>query len=77
MTAKTITRDEDSLQALELRIEELLQLVDQLRTENQQLRQQRAQWTQERVRLLEKFRLARAKVDNVLVRIKGAEQISE
>lgn len=77
MTTHTITKDEHNLHALELRIGELIQLVEQLQEENRQLKQQRAQWMREREKLMERYLQAREKIKGVLQRIDTLEQMSD
>jgi|GEM_PF-3301283 len=77
MTASTITRERDALKALEVRVEELLILVEQLQEENRDLKRQRVGWMHERERLLDKNQQARHKVAGILNRIKVLEQVRE
>ncbi len=62
-----------ALDRLEVRLEELIQLCDRLRDENQDLRQQHTTLTAERNELLEKNELSRARIEAMVARLKALE----
>lgn len=64
------------LGALEQRIDELIELVRTLSTENRALRAQRQSLTAERARLLERNERASSQVDSMIGRLKGLEEAS-
>jgi cell division protein ZapB len=68
--------DEQLLQNLEKKINELLTLCDDLYRENAQLKSSQSKWLEERVKLREKNELARSRVDNMISRLKSLEQES-
>lgn len=59
---------------LERRIDELIQLCEQLSRENHALKTQAQQWAGERAQLIEKNELAKSKVEAMIGRLKGLEQ---
>ncbi len=64
------------LGVLEQRIDELIELVRTLSTENRALRAQRQSLTAERARLLERNERASSQVDSMIGRLKGLEEAS-
>ena len=64
------------LGVLEQRIDELIELVRTLSTENRALRAQRQSLTAERARLLERNERASSQVDSMIGRLKGLEEVS-
>lgn len=64
------------LAALEQRIDELVEVVRTLSTENRALRAQRQSLTAERVRLLERNERASSQVDSMIGRLKALEEAS-
>ncbi|EDZ65359.1 conserved hypothetical protein TIGR02449 [Nitrosococcus oceani AFC27] len=61
---------------LERRIEELIDLCNHLREENQLLREQNADLISERAKLIEQTELARSRVEGMITRLKSMEQAS-
>lgn len=59
---------------LEAKIDELIQLCDELERKNAILATDKDNWTQERSRLLEKNDLAKTKVEAMIMRLKALEQ---
>lgn len=64
------------LGVLEQRIDELVELVRVLSTENRALKAQRQALTAERARLLERNERASSKVDSMIGRLKALEEAS-
>ena len=64
------------LAALEQRIDELIEVVRTLSTENRGLRAQRQSLTAERARLLERNERASSQVDSMIGRLKALEEAS-
>ena len=64
------------LGVLEQRIDELIEVVRTLRTENRALRTQRQSLTAERARLLERNERASSQVDSMIGRLKALEEAS-
>lgn len=64
------------LGVLEQRIDELIELVRTLSTENRALRAQRQSLTAERARLLERNERASSQVDSMIGRLKALEEAS-
>lgn len=62
-----------ALDKLEVRLEELIQLCDRLRDDNEALRQQHTTLTAERNELLEKNELSRARIEAMVARLKALE----
>lgn len=65
---------EPQLKALAHKIDDLIQLCDQLDRENRVLKTEAANWLQERAQLVEKTEIARSKVDTMITRLKVLEQ---
>ena len=66
--------EQQQLQLLEQRVEELLGLSAQLRQENQVLQSREVKLLEERAELLKKNDMARAKVEAIITRLKSLEQ---
>ena len=64
------------LGVLEQRIDELIELVRTLSTENRALRAQRQSLTAERAKLLERNERASSQVDSMIGRLKALEEAS-
>lgn len=62
------------LTSLERKIDELVQLCDQLARENQALSQRHGDWAAERAQLIEKNELAKSKVEAMISRLRSLEQ---
>lgn len=60
-----------NLSTLEAKLNELIQLCEQLHKENQNLRGKEAGWDSERLRLTEKNELARTRVEAMIKRLKN------
>jgi len=65
--------EELDLNTLEQRVDELINAVTRLQTENQSLRAQQADLVTERARLIEKTELARSRVEAMIARLKAME----
>lgn len=65
---------ESGWDALEARVDELIDLNNKLLRENQALRLQQQNWTTERAALIEKNELAKSRVEAMIGRLKGLEQ---
>lgn len=59
---------------LEEKVDELIQLCADMKTENQALRDKASDWESERKTLLDKNQLARVRLEKVLRRLKSLEQ---
>ena len=66
-----INTDEEPFQLLENRVSDLLALANKLSSENQALRSEQKKWTIERAELTKKNELAKAKLEKILIRLKG------
>ncbi|MEH6909280.1 MAG: TIGR02449 family protein [Oceanicoccus sp.] len=64
------------LKALAVKINDLIQLCDQLDRENRMLKSEAVDWMDEREQLVEKTEVARSKVESMIVRLKTLEQDS-
>ncbi len=64
------------VKAVEKKIDELIQLCEQLNRENQTLKSRASSWQEERESLLEKTNLARNKVESMIQRLRALEQES-
>jgi cell division protein ZapB len=62
------------IQTLEAKIDELINLCDELERKQANLEQDRDNWLSERTRLLEKNELAKNKVEAMIMRLKSLEQ---
>jgi len=65
---------EQDLKTLEFRVDELIQLCHQLKSENQALREQQSDLMSERANLMKKNELARSRVESMIMRLKNMEQ---
>lgn len=59
---------------LENRIDELITICDQLKSENTVLRERQDLMVEERERLIEKADMARTRVEGILTRLRSMEQ---
>ncbi|WGL15935.1 TIGR02449 family protein [Microbulbifer bruguierae] len=64
----------DKLQALEHKLDSLIQQYQQLAADHRALREQESQWQQERQRLIKNNEVARGRVENMISRLKGLNQ---
>ena len=64
---------EDDLRMLEQRIDELIETVGTLKSENTSLRQQKDKLMTERSQLIEKTELARSRVEAMISRLRSLE----
>jgi cell division protein ZapB len=62
------------IQKLEAKIDELINLCEELERKHATLEQDRENWQSERTRLLEKNELAKSKVEAMIMRLKALEQ---
>ena len=65
--------DEMDLRKLEQRVDELIDTVGRLKSENQHLRETKAALEAERARLLENTELARTRVESMIERLRAME----
>ena len=63
-----------SFNTLEGKVDELIQLCNDMKKENQLLRDDKHNWDNERKTLIEKNQLARSRLEKVLQRLKTLEQ---
>lgn len=68
--------DERQLRSLERKIDELIELCDQLDRENRELKADAQNWRAEREQLIEKTDTARAKVEAMIQRLRTLEKDS-
>ena len=61
-------------QALESKVNELIELTSTLARENKALRTQQRNWSSERAKLIEKNELAKSRVESMITRLKALEQ---
>jgi uncharacterized protein (TIGR02449 family) len=66
-----IETDKEPFQLLENRVSDLLALANKLSNENRVLRSEQKKWTIERAELTKKNELAKAKLEKILIRLKG------
>ncbi len=66
--------DTQLIQALERKLDTLLEVLQQLERENKTLRTQQAGWQQERAQLVQKSELARTRVEAMIQRLRGLEE---
>ena len=66
--------EETDLKLLERRVDELIQRLSAVNSENQSLRDSQAALIAERARLIEKTELARTRVEGMITRLKAMEQ---
>jgi cell division protein ZapB len=64
---------EDDLRLLEQRIDELIETVGSLKSENSNLRQQKDKLVGERSQLIEKTEMARSRVEAMISRLRSLE----
>jgi len=64
-----------SFNTLEDKVDELIQLCNDMKKENQILRDDKHNWESERNSLVEKNQLARTRLEKVLQRLKTLEQV--
>ena len=64
----------DKIQALELKLDSLIDQVQQLAATNRALREQQSQWQSERQRLIKNNEVARTRVETMINRLKGLGQ---
>jgi cell division protein ZapB len=62
------------LDALERKVNELVELCHVLSRENRALRSRQNTWSTERAKLIEKNELAKSKVESMISRLKSLEQ---
>ena len=62
------------LDALERKVNELIELCQVLSRENHALRGRQSTWSTERAKLIEKNELAKSKVESMISRLKSLEQ---
>ena len=63
----------EALNALELKIDELILLCNQLNAENQALKRKSSDWQQEKTKLIERFSTANERVSTLLEKLRIAE----
>lgn len=68
--------DAMELKHLERRVDELLQRLNALKSENRSLRESQSALISERARLIEKNELARSRVEAMITRLRAMEQDS-
>jgi cell division protein ZapB len=71
-----MSMNEMELKHLERRVDEILQRLASLKSENQALRESQAALLSERAKLIEKNELARSRVEAMISRLKSMEQES-
>ncbi|WOX04435.1 TIGR02449 family protein [Microbulbifer pacificus] len=64
----------DKLQALEHKLDSLIQQCQQLAADNRALREQESEWQRERQRLIKNNEVARSRVETMISRLKGLSQ---
>ncbi len=65
--------EETDLKMLERRVDELIQRLKAVNSENQSLRESQSALIAERARLIEKTELARTRVEGMITRLKAME----
>ena len=68
--------EDTDLKALTVRLEQLIQRVEQLKLHNRALLANERAWREERAHLIEKNELARSKVEAMILRLKALEHDS-
>jgi len=63
-----------NINTLEKRIDELIELCDELESKHGAMETDRKNWMQERTRLLEKNEMTKAKIEAMIIRLKSLEQ---
>lgn len=71
---KMSTMSDTSFNTLEGKVDALIQLCDDMKKENQMLRDDKHNWEHERKTLIEKNQMARTRLEKVLQRLKSLEQ---
>jgi cell division protein ZapB len=66
--------ESQQLKLLERKINDLIQLCEQLDRENRVLKNTAQSWQQEREQLIQKTEIARSKVEAMIIRLKALEQ---
>lgn len=66
--------EDSDLKMLEHRVDELIQRLNAVKSENISLRESQASLITERARLIEKTELARTRVEAMITRLKAMEQ---
>ena len=74
MSQENLRNYDQDLKTLESRVDDLIQLCHQLKSENQALREQQSLLMAERTHLLEKNELARSRIEAMILRLKNMEQ---
>ncbi|HGX92268.1 MAG TPA: TIGR02449 family protein [Candidatus Tenderia sp.] len=74
MSEDAAQKYEQELSALEVQVGELVALCQQLKSENQALRNQNAVMKVERAELIEKNELARSRLESMISRLRSMEQ---
>ncbi len=64
----------NDLEALEDKVDELIDLCEVLATENQALKTNQQSWTTERAKLVEKNELAKTSVESMIARLKALDK---
>ncbi len=64
---------EQELKGLEIRVNELIRACEELKKENQLLKQQQTSYTNERASLIDKNEQARKRVEAMITRLKSME----
>ena len=62
------------INTLEKRIDELIELCDELESKHRAMEADRENWMQESTRLLEKKEMTKAKIEAMIMRLKSLEQ---
>ena len=68
--------DERQLQLVERKVDELVQLCEQLDKENRAVKADARHWRTEREQLIEKTDIARAKIESMIQRLRALEKES-
>lgn len=68
--------DEPEINTLTDKLDQLIEICDQLHNQNRQLLAQERSWREERLQLIEKNDLARQKVEAMILRLKSLEHDS-
>ncbi|MBI3547355.1 MAG: TIGR02449 family protein [Gammaproteobacteria bacterium] len=66
--------DNQDLKILESRIDELIEYCRRLKNENQSLKSEQNNLSEQHARLMEKTRLARARIETMIDRLKALER---
>jgi len=66
--------ESQQLKLLDRKINDLIQLCEQLDRENRVLKNTAQSWQQEREQLIQKTEIARSKVEAMIIRLKALEQ---